>query len=105
MKWKNLTNIKWSEIDWPKVEHNIFNLQKKIYNETKIGNTEKARKYQKVLVKSIEARILAVRRITQDNQGKATAGIDGLKNIQANDRMKLIRKLVFDGSASKVRRV
>jgi RNA-directed DNA polymerase len=77
----------------------------KIYNETKKGNVEKAQNYQKVIVKSIEARLLAVRRVTQDNQGKATAGIDGIKNLQAGDRMKLIRKIVFDGSASMVRRV
>lgn len=62
-------------------------------------------KYQKLLVKSIEARLLAIRRITQDNQGKATAGVDGIKTLKPEDRMKLISKLVFDGSAQKVRRV
>jgi RNA-directed DNA polymerase len=77
----------------------------KIYKETKKGNAMKAKNYQKLLVKSLEARLLAIRRVTQDNQGKATAGVDGIKNVQAKDRMKLIKKLVADGNASKIRRV
>lgn len=46
-----------------------------------------------------------MRRVTQDNQGKATAGIDGIKFIKQDDRCKLSRELVFDGSAEKIRRV
>jgi RNA-directed DNA polymerase len=46
-----------------------------------------------------------VRRVTQDNQGKATAGVDGVKSIKQDDRCKLSRELIFDGSADKIRRV
>jgi RNA-directed DNA polymerase len=61
--------------------------------------------YQRKLAKSIEARLLAIRRVTQDNRGKSTAGVDGIKLVNAKDRLKLIRQLVFDGSASPIRRV
>lgn len=60
---------------------------------------------QKELTKSIEARLLAIRKVTQDNRGKSTAGVDGVKSVKPKDRMKLIRGLVFDGSASPIRRV
>lgn len=60
---------------------------------------------QKELTKSIEARLLAIRKVTQDNRGKTTAGVDGVKSIRPEDRMKLISELVFDGSASPIRRV
>jgi RNA-directed DNA polymerase len=43
--------------------------------------------------------------VTQDNQGKATAGIDGIKSIKPENRYKLSGELVFDGSADKIRRV
>jgi RNA-directed DNA polymerase len=43
--------------------------------------------------------------VTQDNRGKSTAGVDGVKSVKPEDRIKLIRKLVFDGSASPIRRV
>jgi len=60
---------------------------------------------QKELTKSIEARLLAIRKVTQDNRGKSTAGVDGVKSVKPEDRIKLIRELVFDGSASPIRRV
>ena len=60
---------------------------------------------QKVLTKSYEARVLAIRKVTQDNRGKSTAGVDGIKSINSENRMKLINELVFDGSASMIRRV
>lgn len=61
--------------------------------------------FQRVLVKSEEAKLLAIRRITQDNAGKSTAGIDGIKFIKPDDRYELIHELKFDGSASKIRRL
>jgi len=51
------------------------------------------------------AKLLAVRKITQDNTGKSTAGIDGIKTIKPENRYELINKLKFDGRASKIRRV
>ena len=48
------------------------------------------RKYQKLLTKSYYARLLAVRRVTQDNKGKKTAGIDGIKNLPPMQRLKLV---------------
>lgn len=60
---------------------------------------------QRKLVKSEEAKLLSVRRITQDNRGKSTAGIDGIKNVSPENRYALINELRFDGSASAIRRV
>jgi len=65
----------------------------------------KAQESQRKLVKSEEAKLLAIRRITQDNQGKSTAGVDGVESIKPENRMALIEKLVFDGSADAIRRV
>jgi RNA-directed DNA polymerase len=58
-----------------------------------------------MLVKSKEAKLLAIRRITQDNSGKSTAGIDGVKSIAPQQRFKLMTKLAFDGKASVIRTV
>lgn len=65
----------------------------------------KVHETQRKLVKSTEARLLAIRRVTQDNQGKSNAGVDGIKSLKPKDRMPLIDKLVFDGSASEIRKV
>ena len=47
----------------------------------KRGNFNLVRYYQRILVKSQHAKLLAVRSVTQDNRGKATAGIDGVSKL------------------------
>lgn len=44
-------------------------------------------------MKSEAARLLAVRRVTQDNQGKKTAGIDGVKAVKPQGRLVMVRHI------------
>jgi hypothetical protein len=53
---------------------------------------------------SWSAKLLAVRRVTQDNRGKKTAGIDGVKSMTAKQRLRLAQTLTLEGTASPVRR-
>ena len=39
-----------------------------------------------MMMKSRAARLLAVRRVAQENQGKKTAGIDGVKSVRPKER-------------------
>src|SRR5258708_8216359 len=50
-------------------------------------------KIQKVMVKSRAARLLAVRKVTQDNQGKNTAGVDGVKAVSPQQRVALAEQI------------
>ncbi|NEQ37360.1 MAG: group II intron reverse transcriptase/maturase [Okeania sp. SIO3I5] len=83
-------NLKWRDINWRRVEKNVFKLQKLIYKASSRGEIRKMRKYQRLLTKSYYARLLAVRRVTQDNQGKKTAGVDGIKNLPPMQRLNLV---------------
>ena len=69
----------WKKLDWRKISKRVFNLQKRIYKATKTGQLRKAKKLMKLLNRSTCAILLGVRRVTQDNQGKRSAGIDGIK--------------------------
>jgi RNA-directed DNA polymerase len=55
-------------------------------------------------MKSWYARLLAVRRVTQDNRGKHTAGIDGVKSLPPSKRLALARDLRLDGKGTALRR-
>jgi RNA-directed DNA polymerase len=44
-------------------------------------------------MKSEAARLLAVRRVTQDNQGKKTAGVDGIKSVQPAQRLVMAQQI------------
>ncbi len=63
------------------------------------------RRLQKTLINSFSAKLLAVRKISQDNQGKKTAGIDGIKSLSPKERLKLTKNLVIDGKSKPTRRV
>jgi RNA-directed DNA polymerase len=48
---------------------------------------------------------LATRRVTQDNQGQKTPGVDGIASLEPEDRCALVQHLSFTGTAQPVRRV
>ncbi|ABG52700.1 hypothetical protein Tery_3635 [Trichodesmium erythraeum IMS101] len=77
-------NLKWKDVNWKRALKNVFKLQKLIYRASSRGKILKMRKDQRLLSKSYYLRLLAVRGVTQDNQGKKTAGVDGMKKPFSN---------------------
>jgi RNA-directed DNA polymerase len=65
----------------------------------------KVHKLQRLLLRSWYARLLAVRRISQDNQGKHTAGVDGYKSLTPKQRLALAESLALNEKGSPLRRV
>ena len=80
-------------------------MQKRIYRASKRGDKLAVRKLQKLLSRSWYARLLATRQVTQDNQGKKTAGVDGIKFLTPKQRLHLAKSLKLDGFAMPTRRV
>ena len=95
----------WETIDWRKVERYVFKLQKQIFKASRQGDNKKVRQLQKTLMRSWSNRLLAVRRISQDNRGKKTAGIDGVKSLTPIARIKLAKLLRIKGKSKATRRV
>jgi RNA-directed DNA polymerase len=83
----------WRELPWRKLEQHVYRIQKRIYRASQRGNHRQVEKLQKLFLKSEAARLLAVRRVTQDNQGKQTAGIDGVKSVPPKERLLMVKKL------------
>lgn len=95
----------WKTIPWKRIEREVFKLQKRIYRASQQNDRKKVHKLQRLLMRSRSARLLAVRRVTQDNQGKKTAGIDGVKSLTPKQRLNLSKTLKLEGKARPVRRV
>jgi len=83
----------WTQTPWRKLEHSVYHLQKRIYKAQSRGNTKAVHSLQRLLMKSQAARMLAVRRVTQDNQGKKTAGVDGVKSVGPMIRLHFVDRL------------
>jgi RNA-directed DNA polymerase len=83
----------WEMLDWKQFERTIFRLQKRIYKASLRGDFKQVRNLQRLLLRSYSARCLAVRRVTQDNRGKRTAGVDGMAKVPPRIRMRMVEML------------
>jgi RNA-directed DNA polymerase len=66
----------WNQINWKKVNKFVRNLRQRIFRARRLGDFRKLRSLQKLMLRSYANLLLSIRRITQTNLGKATAGID-----------------------------
>jgi RNA-directed DNA polymerase len=98
-------DTKWQEIRWKNLERRVFKLQKRIYRASQRGDVKTVHKLQKLLMKSWSAKCIAVRKVTQENQGKNTAGVDGIKSLKPEKRLDLVKKLRPNGKSHPTRRV
>ena len=64
-EWNN-----WNEIDWSKVDSSVFKLQKRIYRASLAEDYKLVHNLQKLMVKSWYGKLLAVRKVTQENKGR-----------------------------------
>ena len=102
---EKLNNVEWKHIKWRNVEKYVFKLQTRIFQASKAGNVELIHKLQKTLTRSYYARLLATRQVTQDNSGKRTAGIDGIKSLEPKQRLELANSLSLDDKPLPARRI
>lgn len=102
---KDKSTVEWKHINWRKLEKRVYKLQKRIYRASSRGDVKAIRRLQKTLMKSWSAKVLAVRRVTQDNQGKKTAGVDGIKSLTPKQRFALVAKLKPNSKCRPTRRV
>jgi RNA-directed DNA polymerase len=84
---------KWNTLPWKRIQVKVFKLQRRIYRASQRGDVKTVHFLQRLLVKSWFARLLAVRRVSQDNRGKKSAGIDGVKSLTPVQRLRLANQL------------
>src|SRR5687767_14936714 len=87
------SRYEWKTLAWREIEQRVFKLQTRIYRAQQRGDHQAVHRLQRLLVRSWAARALAVRRVTQDNRGKRTAGIDGVKSLTPRQRLALVDTL------------
>jgi RNA-directed DNA polymerase len=97
--------VVWNAIPWRKLEIRVWKLQKRIFRASQRGDTEIVRRLQKTLMRSWSGKCIAVRKVTQDNQGKKTAGVDGFKSLTPKQRLTLVSQLKVTGKSKPTRRV
>lgn len=77
---------KWAEADWAKAQRVVKNLRQRIFRAASEGDLKKVRSLQKLMLRCYSNALLSVKRVTQQNKGKNTPGID--KVVVKTDRAK-----------------
>ena len=99
-----MSKLAWKEVDWKLVHKRLSRQQKRVYKASMERNRAKVHALQRRIIGSLDAKLIAVRRVTTENKGRNTAGVDGQRAISNEMKMKLVYKLNLDGKASPIRR-
>lgn len=98
----------WHAIDWRRVEDDVRRLRQRIFTASKAGDLKKVRNLQKLMLRSRANTLLSVRRVTERNAGRLTAGVDGEVVLTPEAKAKLadrVHQMTEPFKALPVRRV
>src|SRR6266581_4746172 len=83
----NPANQARNSVSWSSLEQQVVRMQKQIAQASQRGDRRAVHSLQQQLIESEAARLLAVRRAAEENQGKHTAGVDGIKSLSPKERL------------------
>jgi len=69
--------LDWLSIDWRSVEDDVRRLRQRIFTASQAGDLKRVRNLQKLMLRSRSNTLVSVRRVSEQNAGRKTAGIDG----------------------------
>lgn len=84
----------WNSIQWKKVDKYVRKLQQRIFRAEQLNQKRKVRKLQRLLLRSKANLLLSIKKVTQENKGKKTSGIDGYISNTPKERLELFYKLI-----------
>ncbi len=101
-------DLDWWSIDWPQVEDEVRRLRQRIFTASQAGDLAKVRNLQKLMLRSRANALVSVRRVTEVNAGRKTAGVDGKVVVTAPGKAALadrVRRRAGSVAAQPVKRV
>lgn len=83
----------WSTIDWSRVEADVRRLRQRIFTASQARDYPRVRSLQKLMLRSRANALWSVHRVTEQNAGRHTAGIDGYTATTAAERARLVERV------------
>lgn len=85
--------VDWNSINGILVHKRVRNLRQRIYRATQRGRWNQVRSLKKLMMRSRANLLLSIRRVTQENRGKRTPGVDNQVALTPEARVKLIQEM------------
>lgn len=86
-------NLAWRANDWRACEASVRRLRQRIFTASQAGDLKRVRNLQKLMLRSRANTLLSVRRVTERNAGRKTAGVDGEVALTPEAKMKLAERV------------
>lgn len=83
----------WADIDWTLVEERVRNLRQRIFRATENGQWNLVRSLMKLMLRSHSNLLHSVRKVTQENKGRKTPGVDSQRVLTPKARTKLVQDM------------
>ena len=100
-----MSKLAWKDINWTIVQKRLSRQQRRVYKARMEGKRTTVHALQRRIIGSLDAKLLAVRRVTTENQGRNIPGVDGVKALSHEKKIELAYGLKLDGKAKAIRRV
>ena len=85
--------LDWDAVDWRACEENVRRLRQRIFTASKAGDLGRVRQLQKLMLRSRANTLMSVRRVTERNAGRMTAGVDGEVVLTPEAKAKLVARV------------
>jgi len=69
--------LDWDAVDWRTAQDDVRRLRQRIFTASQAGDLKRVRNLQKLMLRSRANTLVSVRRVTELNAGRKTAGVDG----------------------------
>ena len=97
--------LAWDSVDWPLAQSRVLRIQRRIHKAQTLGNKKRVHWLQHHLLRSLDAKLIAVRRVTTLNKGRKTAGVDKQIVTTAWEKERMVFNLALNNKANPIRRV
>jgi len=98
----------WESVSWLLAEESVRRLRQRIFTASQAGDLKRVRNLQKLMLRSRSNALVSVRRVTELNAGRKTAGVDrqvALTPRAKGDLAKWVQRRAEPWTARPVRRV
>src|SRR5664279_3936866 len=85
--------LDWHAVDWRAVEEDVRRLRQRIFTASQVGDLKRVRSLQKLMLRSRANTLLSVRRVTEINAGRKTAGVDGEVVLSSAAKAELVDRV------------
>lgn len=83
----------WHAVNWRQAYRTVRNLRQRLFRAAEAGDLKKVRSLQQLLLRSRANLLVSVRRVTQQNAGRKTPGVDQLLVKTPRERGRLVDRL------------